>query len=40
MPKQYLNLSELDSLEHYFGQSGLNIEDIAAIVGCYTFEKA
>jgi hypothetical protein len=40
MPKQYLILSELDLLEHYFGQSGLNIEDIAAIVGCQTFEKA
>jgi len=40
MPKKSLALSELDSLEHYFGQSGLNIEDIAAIIGCQTFEKA
>jgi len=40
MPKQSLILSELDSLEHYFRQSGLNIEDIAAIAGCHTFEKA
>ena len=40
MPKKSLTLSELDLLEHYFGQSGLNIEDIAAIVGCQTFEKA
>jgi len=40
MSKQSLSLSELDSLEHYFGQSGLNIEDIAAIAGRNTFEKA
>jgi len=40
MPKKSLILSEQDSLEHYFGQSGLNIEDVAAIVGCQTFEKA
>ena len=40
MPKQSLILSKLDSLEHYFGQSGLNIEDIAAIAGRHTFEKA
>ena len=40
MPKKSLALSELDLLEHYFGQSGLNIEDIAAIIGCQTFEKA
>ena len=40
MPKKFLALSELDLLEHYFGQSGLNIEDIAAIIGCQTFEKA
>jgi len=40
MPKKSLALSELDSLEHYFRQSGLNIEDIAAIIGCQTFEKA
>ena len=40
MPKKSLALSELDSLEHYFGQSGLNIEDIATIIGCLTFEKA
>jgi len=40
MPKKSLALSELDSLDHYFGQSGLNIEDIAANIGCQTFEKA
>ena len=40
MPKKSLILCELDSLEHYFGQSGLNIDDIATIVGCQTFEKA
>jgi len=40
MPKQSLILSKLDSLEHYFGQNGLNIKDIAAIAGCHTFEKA
>jgi len=40
MLKKSLILYELDSLEHYFGQSGLNIEDIATIVGCQTFEKA
>ena len=40
MPKKSIVLSELDSLEHYFGQSGLNIEDIAAIIRCQTFEKA
>jgi len=40
MPKKSLALSELDSLEHYFGQSGLNIEDIVGIIGCQTFEKA
>ena len=40
MPKQSLILSELDSLEHYFRQSGLNIEDIIAIAGRHTFEKA
>ena len=40
MPKKSLALYELDSLEHYFGQSGLNIEGIAAIIGCQTFEKA
>jgi len=40
MPKNSLALSELDSHEHYFGQSGLNIKDIAAIIGCQTFEKA
>jgi len=34
MAKQSLILSELDSLEHYFGQSSLNIKDIAAI--CHT----
>jgi len=39
MPKKSLALSELDSLEHYFGQSGLNMEEIAAIIGCQTFEK-
>ena len=39
MPKQSLILSKLDSLEHYFGQSGLNIENIASIVGHHTFEK-
>ena len=32
MPKKSLILSELDSLEHYFGQSGLNIEDIAPLL--------
>jgi len=40
MLKKSLILSELDSLENYFRQSGLNIEDIVAIVGCQTFEKA
>ena len=40
MPKQSFILFELDSLEHYFGQSGLNIEDIAVIAGRHTFEKA
>ena len=40
MPKQSLILSELDSFEHYFGQSGLNIKDIAAIAARHTFEKA
>jgi len=40
MSKKSLILCELDSLEHYFGQNDLNIEDIAAIVGCQTFEKA
>ena len=40
MPKKSLVLSELDSLEHYFGQSRLNMEEIAAILGCQTFEKA
>jgi len=39
MPKQSLILSKLDSLEHYFRHSGLNIEDIA-IAGRHTFEKA
>jgi len=39
-PNQFLILSDLDSLEHYFGQSGLNIEDIAAIAGRHMFEKA
>jgi len=39
MPKQSLILSELDLLEHYFGQSGLNIEDITAIAGRHRFEK-
>ena len=38
MPKKSLAVSELDSLERYFGQSGLNME--AAIIGCQTFEKA
>jgi len=40
MPMKSLALSELDLFEHYFGQSGPNIEDIAAIIGCQTFEKA
>jgi len=40
MPKKSLALSKLDSLEHYFGQSGINVEDIAIIIGCQTFEKA
>jgi len=40
MPKKSLSLSELDSLERYFGQSGLNMEEIAAIIGCQKFEKA
>jgi len=40
MPKQSLILSELNSLEQYFGQSGLNIEDIATIARRHTFEKA
>ena len=40
MAKQSLILSELDSLENYFRQSGLNIKNIAAIAGRHTFEKA
>jgi len=40
MPKKSLALSELDSLERYFGQSGLNMKELAAILGCQTFEKA
>jgi len=40
MPKQSLILSEIDSLKHYFEHNGLNIEDIAAIAGHHTFEKA
>ena len=40
MLKQSLILSELDSLEHYFGQSDLNIEDMAAIARRHTFQKA
>ena len=40
MPKKFLALSELDSLERYFRQSGLNMEEIAAILGCQTFQKA
>ena len=39
-PKKSLVLSELDSLERYFGQSGLKMEEIATILGCQTFEKA
>ena len=40
MPKKSLAVSELDSLERYFGQSGLNMKEIAAIIGCQTFKKA
>ena len=40
MPKKSLALCEPDSLERYFGQSGLNMEEIAAVIGCQTFEKA
>jgi len=40
MPKKSLALSELDSLERYFGQCGLNMEEIAAIIGCQTFENS